>query len=346
MPDPGKEGPRRLRPVIRTRVDGKLDRPGRKSGRVEAADAVVRQHGDVSGSSAGEFLRQTREMQRLTLRQLAEETKHQSEVPVSRATIAAIESGTTDPTLTTVRVLAKALRLSPAEVMERADITAPTLIDVSGVDRRELRSRAEACFWSGNYREALTLYDAMLAHLELNPPASAGKHDRERARIESARESRSLAPRFPGAAERSRRLKPTQSAQSPCRTAQLSCVEKPTSLSQQRFRFKGIQTWHWTQQVVLSRYYKIRIPFEGRRHWFSAASFTGVPTASMRLGLPSSKPETSCWNPATSSTWPTSKVIWGRVCSRWVIEKRHGDNSKWLSGSPATYPSLLCKPVG
>lgn len=191
MPDPGKEGPRRLRPASRTRSARNLDKPGSKPG--QATDAAVEDSFDGNGNPnfVGQFLRAARESQRLTLRQLAEETKVLPGGPVPRATIAAIEKGKSDPTLRYYVVLAKALRIDPAEIWERADLALGARVEVSvEPDRKargELRRRAEELFLSGDYRRALAVFDALARQLDLDPPISEPSGSRERAGIEIAR---------------------------------------------------------------------------------------------------------------------------------------------------------------
>ncbi len=127
----------------------------------------------------------SREAQRLSQEQLADLTQEQAGGAVSRATISAIERGEALPGLEVLLSITAVLHVEPAEIFERIKLQGTTApIDLSGVSMEDLRRRAEQLFWSGDYRSALTVYDAMLGRLVLDPPAESGAQRRAEARIE------------------------------------------------------------------------------------------------------------------------------------------------------------------
>lgn len=191
----------RLRPETRTGSSGKRDKRGRKPVRKGVGTAKESRPATAGGAASalrvvGTFLRATREMQKLTQRQLAAQTKGLPGGPISRTTISSIERGETEPTLTATIVLARALNVKAVEVMERADLAATLPVDLTGLTREELRRRAEDLFWAGDHRGALAVCDLMLEHLALDPPADPVERLRIQAKIEI---DRALATRHCGA---------------------------------------------------------------------------------------------------------------------------------------------------
>lgn len=129
------------------------------------------------------MLRAARESQGLTQYQLAALTEGGAS-GVSRAAISGIERGTNLPGLEALVALSRVLHLEPAEILERVDLAMTVPVDVSGLSMDDLRTQAERFFWAGDYRRALSVYDAMFQVLVLNPPQDELERRRLTARLE------------------------------------------------------------------------------------------------------------------------------------------------------------------
>jgi len=129
------------------------------------------------------MLRAARESQGLTQYQLAELTEGGAG-GVSRAAISGIERGTNLPGLEALVSLSRVLHLEPAEILERVDLAMTVPVDVSGLSIEDLRTQAERFVWAGDYRRALSIYDAMFQVLVLNPPQDEQERRRLTVRLE------------------------------------------------------------------------------------------------------------------------------------------------------------------
>ncbi|HXV75930.1 MAG TPA: helix-turn-helix transcriptional regulator [Candidatus Polarisedimenticolaceae bacterium] len=140
------------------------ERPGaRGSSRLAAAQ-----------QSIGTFLRATRTAQKLTQEQVAAMTR---DTPwhLSRAAISAIERGQNFPGMEAMLALSNVLYVDPKELIERARLSTTVPVDVTDLSLEQLGRRAARYFWSGDFRKALSVYDAMLEKLALDPPADVGR---------------------------------------------------------------------------------------------------------------------------------------------------------------------------
>ncbi len=124
---------------------------------------------ETAQSSVGNFLRSTRESLRLTQAQVAEKTR-ESPWQLSRAAVSAIERGQNFPGLEAMLALSNVLHIDPKELIERARLTAVVPVDITGLSDRELEDRASQYFWAGDFRQALSVYDAMVHKLALEAP--------------------------------------------------------------------------------------------------------------------------------------------------------------------------------
>jgi tetratricopeptide (TPR) repeat protein len=114
--------------------------------------------------TVGNFLRATRERLKLTQAQVAERTLR-SPWQLSRAAVSAIERGQNFPGLEAMLALSNVLHIDPKELIERARLTAVVPADVTGLSDDELEDRASQYFWAGDYKHALSVYDAMVQKL-------------------------------------------------------------------------------------------------------------------------------------------------------------------------------------
>jgi transcriptional regulator with XRE-family HTH domain len=135
--------------------------------------------------SVGNFLRATRESLSLTQAQVADRTKG-SAWQVSRAAVSAIERGQNFPGLEAMLALSNVLRIDPKELIERARLTAVP-VDVTGLSDEELERQAEQYFWAGNFKQALSIYEAMLEKLALEAPEKRDELVRRTAVLEVRR---------------------------------------------------------------------------------------------------------------------------------------------------------------
>ena len=133
--------------------------------KVSASSPVL----EAAQSSVGNFLRSTRESLRLTQSQVAEKTR-ESPWQLSRAAVSAIERGQNFPGLEAMLALSNVLHIDPKELIERARLTAVVPVDITGLSDKELEDRASQYFWAGDFRQALSVYDAMVHKLALEAP--------------------------------------------------------------------------------------------------------------------------------------------------------------------------------
>jgi len=157
---PGERLPTR-RDALRSK-----NRPRSKTSRKVGGSSSL---AEAAQASVGHFLRRTRESLRLTQAQVAEKT-HDSPWQLSRAAVSAIERGQNFPGLEAMLALSNVLHIDPKELIERARLTAVVPVDITGLTDRELEDRASQYFWAGDFRQALSVYDAMVHKLALEAP--------------------------------------------------------------------------------------------------------------------------------------------------------------------------------
>jgi tetratricopeptide (TPR) repeat protein len=119
--------------------------------------------------SVGNFLRTARESLHLTQAQVAEKTLD-SPWRLSRAAVSAIERGQNFPGLEAMLALSNVLHIDPKEMIERARLTAVVPVDITGLTDHQLESQASQLFWAGDFKRALSVYDAMVHKLALEAP--------------------------------------------------------------------------------------------------------------------------------------------------------------------------------
>jgi transcriptional regulator with XRE-family HTH domain len=127
-----------------------------------------------------------REAQRLTQESVAGLTVGRP-WRVSRAAISSIERGRNLPSLEALVALSRVLHVDPVEVLERAELATVAPVDLTGVSLEEMGRRAYELFWSGDFRGALAIYDAMLERLVLDPPDDRSQRNKLHAEIELRR---------------------------------------------------------------------------------------------------------------------------------------------------------------
>ena len=155
------ERPTKRRPESRGR---RTSRP-RKRGRTDSSADVL----ESAQASVGSFLRSTRVSLRMTQAQVAEKTR-ESPWRLSRAAVSAIERGQNFPGLEAMLALSNVLHIDPKELIERARMTAVVPVDITGLSDEELENRASQFFWAGDFKRALSVYDAMADKLALEAP--------------------------------------------------------------------------------------------------------------------------------------------------------------------------------
>ena len=137
--------------------------------------------GDMK-ESVGGFIRMAREEQRLSQEQVSLLTQDLGET-VSRTTLSDIERGVTFPSLDALSSLSQVLRFDPGEVLERVrTFVAP--VDITDLDYDRLKQRAESCYWDGDYRQSLSLYDAAYERLLLEDDSDSQERKRRVAETE------------------------------------------------------------------------------------------------------------------------------------------------------------------
>ncbi|MDH3626843.1 MAG: helix-turn-helix domain-containing protein [Acidobacteriota bacterium] len=146
---------------VRTRSDGATsDRPAGFSATDPAGRSIAAQE------AVGAFLRSARQSQKLTQEQVAAMTKD-GPWQLSRAAISAIERGQNFPGMEAMLALSNVLFVDPKQLVERARLATEVPIDATDIDFADLNQQAADAFWTGDFRKAISIYDAMLEILAL-----------------------------------------------------------------------------------------------------------------------------------------------------------------------------------
>ncbi len=106
---------------------------------------------------------------------------------ISKSMLSGIERGRHLPGLETLVTLCSVLHVDPSEVHDLVHAAADVSVNFDESTAEEVRERAKKRFWSGDYRQALALYNAMLRHLADSPPGDVADRDREHARVQILR---------------------------------------------------------------------------------------------------------------------------------------------------------------
>lgn len=165
---------------------GKSGIPSHNTGETKPAFAAQQ--------AIGSFLRATRTAQRLTQEQVAAMTKD-SPWQLSRAAISAIERGQNFPGMEAMLALSNVLYVDPRELIERVRLATTVPVDVTGLSYEELEKKAAGHFWSGEFRKALSVYDALVEMIALEEKQDSGT----RAHLARLEVQRSAALRRTGA---------------------------------------------------------------------------------------------------------------------------------------------------
>jgi len=136
--------------------------------KVESASNSTVRRLESAQLAIGNFLRATRAAQNLTQAQVATMTR-ESPWRLSRAAISAIERGQNFPGMEAMLALANVLFVDPKELVERARLSTVVPVDITGLSYEELDRRASRYFWAGDFRKAISVYDAMLEKVALEP---------------------------------------------------------------------------------------------------------------------------------------------------------------------------------
>ncbi|MCP3981304.1 MAG: helix-turn-helix domain-containing protein [bacterium] len=152
----------------------------RRSGKGNGAQGNPSASGNPTAQTVGSIFRKARESQQLSQAEVAALTRGHSG-QISRAMVSLIERGHHLPGLEATVALSRALHVEPLEIFEHVDLPTSLPPDLAGFDADLLDERAQQCFWTGDYRSALTTYDTIIKLLELDPP-----HDERLGRIKSA----------------------------------------------------------------------------------------------------------------------------------------------------------------
>lgn len=134
----------------------------------------------------GNFLRATRAAQNLTQAEVASMTR-ESPWRLSRAAISAIERGQNFPGMEAMLALANVLFVDPKELVERARLSTVVPVDLTGLSYEELDRRASRYFWAGDFRKAISVYDAMREKVALEPEGDPQERSRLVATLEVRR---------------------------------------------------------------------------------------------------------------------------------------------------------------
>jgi len=173
-----RSGAETPRSKARNRAAGSRPKPpaaGAPSARLAAAQKAI-----------GNFLRATRAAQHLTQQQVATLTR-KSPWQLSRAAISAIERGQNFPGMEAMLALSHVLYIDPKELVERARMSTVVPVDVTGMTYETLERRAEQFFWAGDFRQALSVYDAILEKIALEGGIEEETTARRIARLEIRR---------------------------------------------------------------------------------------------------------------------------------------------------------------
>jgi transcriptional regulator with XRE-family HTH domain len=175
-------------------VQDRSDAGGRRTG-AEKSRTRDRSKGAAESPSArlaaaqkaiGNFLRATRASQHLTQQQVATLTR-KSPWQLSRAAISAIERGQNFPGMEAMLALSHVLYIDPKELVERARMSTVVPVDVTGMSYETLEQQAEQFFWAGDFRQALSVYDAILEKIALEGGIEDEAAARRIARLEIRR---------------------------------------------------------------------------------------------------------------------------------------------------------------
>ncbi len=162
-------------------------RSSRRPDSVKEAAPAYSTERDSLGKAIGAIFRSARETQGLSQDQVAALATGPFGA-VSRTTVSSIERGRM-PNVEALVSLSSALNVDPTEVLERVRLATQVPVDITGLSYDALRERALALFWAGDYRKALSIYDAMLEQLILDPPKDPDELLQRRVRIEVNRAS-------------------------------------------------------------------------------------------------------------------------------------------------------------
>ena len=140
----------------------------------------------LAQQAVGSFLRATRSSRNLTQEQVAAATRG-SAWQLSRAAISAIERGQNFPGMEAMLALSNVLFVDPKELVERARLSTTVPVDISGRSYEELEIQAARHFWAGEFRQSLSVYDAMLEKVALERARQADDTARRMATLEVRR---------------------------------------------------------------------------------------------------------------------------------------------------------------
>lgn len=155
-----------------------------KTGPPTASESTDR--ANTAQQAVGNFLRATRAAQKLTQAQVARMTR-KSPWRLSRAAVSAIERGQNFPGMEAMLALSNVLHVDPKELIERARLAAVVPVDITGVTYEELEQKALRHFWAGEFREAVSVYDAMMEKIALEPNGDTEERARRIAQLEVSR---------------------------------------------------------------------------------------------------------------------------------------------------------------
>ena len=153
-------------------------RAGKKTGSAEEVQTAQQ--------AVGNFLRATRAAQNLTQAQVATMTR-ESPWRLSRAAVSAIERGQNFPGLEAMLALSNVLYVDPKELLERARLSTVVPVDITGISYEELERNASKHFWAGEFREAISVYDAMMEKIALEPDRNGDERPMRIAQLEVSR---------------------------------------------------------------------------------------------------------------------------------------------------------------
>jgi tetratricopeptide (TPR) repeat protein len=158
-----------------------------QAGRSSGSRASLRRQDPqpTPAESIGFFFRRSRESLNLSQEQLAALTNG-NPGRVSRAMISAVECGRHLPGLEVLLTLTQALHISPAEVLERLELSRAD-VETAGLTEEQLEVEAGQRFWEGNFRQAVACWDALLRRLEAELQPDPAARDRRIATIEVRR---------------------------------------------------------------------------------------------------------------------------------------------------------------
>lgn len=177
-----KKSPRSRRKGSGTR---RISRTSARSGASAREQAAARRIEEAQ-RAIGNFLRATRAAQNLTQAQVATMTL-KSPWKLSRAAISAIERGQNFPGMEAMLALSYVLHVDPKELVERARLSTVVPVDITGLSYDELDRRASRFFWAGEFRKAISVYDAILEKLALEPDGDQELNARRVASLEVRR---------------------------------------------------------------------------------------------------------------------------------------------------------------